>query len=371
MLRRLRRVAMRSTFFAMMTTVTAFMAISAAAADKPVQLSQGPGLDKVEAHCGACHSLDYVLMDSPVLSAAGWDAEVAKMIDAFGAPIDQVDAKTIADYLKRNYAYALLDQIEVRLAGVESPFLKKDKSVPDPLSSNSGIAHHPRSDHGYGLLDQIEARLAGIESLSREKNQRVSERPSSDSEIAHHRRNPGYALLDQIEARLAGIESPSREKDKRVAERPSSNSEIAHHPRTDHGYELLDQIEARLAAIESLSRKRDQGVSERPSSDSEIAHYQRNHGYELLDQIEARLAGIESPSREKDQRVAERPSSNSEIKHERYATKRTQTPRRVTMPWASNHASFERASFESKSTSACPESQSCLGYVPLLLGLGF
>jgi hypothetical protein len=159
-----------------MTTVTAFMAISAAASEKPLQLPQGPGVDKVEAHCGACHSLDYVLMNSPVLSAASWDAEVAKMINAFGASIDLADAKTITDYLKRNYAYALLDQIEVRLAGVESPFLKKDKSVPHPLSSNSEIAHHARSNHGHELLDQIEARLAGIESPSRQKNQRVSAR---------------------------------------------------------------------------------------------------------------------------------------------------------------------------------------------------
>jgi hypothetical protein len=28
---------------------------------------------------------------------------VAKMINAFGAPIDPADAKTIADYLKANY----------------------------------------------------------------------------------------------------------------------------------------------------------------------------------------------------------------------------------------------------------------------------
>jgi hypothetical protein len=42
-------------------------------------------------------------MNSPFLSPAGWDAEVAKMINAFGAPIDQADAKIIADYLKSNY----------------------------------------------------------------------------------------------------------------------------------------------------------------------------------------------------------------------------------------------------------------------------
>jgi hypothetical protein len=357
---------MNSLSLVMITTVTAFMAIAAAASEKPVQLPQGTGLDKVEAHCRACHSLDYVLKNSPVLTAAGWDAEVAKMINAFGAPIDRADAKIIADYLKRHYAYALLDQIETRLVGFRSAFLKEGKSVPKPLASNSGIAHHASRNRGYELLDQIEARLARIESPSREKYQRVFDLPSSNSEIAHYQRNHGYELLDQIEARLAGVESPFREKDARASERPLSNSEIAHHSKSDHGYELLEQIEARLAGIESLSPENDLRVSEQPSSHSEIAHHQTNHGYELLDQIEERL----TLSREEDLRVSERPSSNSEIAHERSA-KRIETPRRATMPLASKHASFERASFESKSTSACPESQSCLGYVPLLLGVGF
>jgi hypothetical protein len=42
-------------------------------------------------------------MNSPFLNAAGWDAEVTKMISAFGAPISPDDAKIIADYLKANY----------------------------------------------------------------------------------------------------------------------------------------------------------------------------------------------------------------------------------------------------------------------------
>jgi len=85
---------------AIMVAVTASFA---AADEKSVQLKQAPGLDKVVGNCGGCHSLDYVPMNSPFLNAAGWDAEVAKMINAFGAPIDQADAKTIADYLKSNY----------------------------------------------------------------------------------------------------------------------------------------------------------------------------------------------------------------------------------------------------------------------------
>jgi sulfite dehydrogenase (cytochrome) subunit B len=42
-------------------------------------------------------------MNAPFLDAAHWDAEVAKMIKAFGAPIDPADAKTIGAYLKQNY----------------------------------------------------------------------------------------------------------------------------------------------------------------------------------------------------------------------------------------------------------------------------
>jgi mono/diheme cytochrome c family protein len=75
----------------------------AAAEEQPINLKKAPGFEKVEGNCAACHSLDYVQMNSPFLNAAGWDAEVTKMIKAFGAPIDDADAKVIADYLKANY----------------------------------------------------------------------------------------------------------------------------------------------------------------------------------------------------------------------------------------------------------------------------
>jgi mono/diheme cytochrome c family protein len=81
----------------------ALIALPAAAEETPVQLKKADGLDKVEANCQACHSLSYIAMNSPFLNAAGWDAEVTKMIKAFGAPIDEADAKAIADYLKKNY----------------------------------------------------------------------------------------------------------------------------------------------------------------------------------------------------------------------------------------------------------------------------
>ncbi|HME30009.1 MAG TPA: cytochrome c [Pseudolabrys sp.] len=81
----------------------ALIALPVRADEKPVQLKKAAGLEQVEANCQACHSLDYIPMNSPFPNAALWDAEITKMIKAFGAPIDDADAKAIADYLKKNY----------------------------------------------------------------------------------------------------------------------------------------------------------------------------------------------------------------------------------------------------------------------------
>jgi mono/diheme cytochrome c family protein len=83
--------------------LAALVALPAAADEPEIHLKPGPGLDKVEGNCGACHSLVYIQMNSTFLNAAGWNAEVTKMIKAFGAPIGDDDAKAIADYLAKNY----------------------------------------------------------------------------------------------------------------------------------------------------------------------------------------------------------------------------------------------------------------------------
>jgi mono/diheme cytochrome c family protein len=83
--------------------LAAAFVVPASADESNIVLKKAPGLDKVEANCGACHSLDYIPMNSPFPNAALWDAEVNKMIKAYGAPIDEADAKVIADYLKTNY----------------------------------------------------------------------------------------------------------------------------------------------------------------------------------------------------------------------------------------------------------------------------
>lgn len=83
--------------------VAALVASPALADEQVIKLKQGPGLDKVEANCAACHSLAYIPMNSPFLNAAGWDAAVNKMINALKAPIDAADAKEIKEYLAKNY----------------------------------------------------------------------------------------------------------------------------------------------------------------------------------------------------------------------------------------------------------------------------
>jgi mono/diheme cytochrome c family protein len=79
------------------------LALPALADEKPIALKKAPGVDKVEANCGTCHSLDYIQMNSPFLNPATWDAEVAKMINVMKAPISDSDAAAIKAYLKANY----------------------------------------------------------------------------------------------------------------------------------------------------------------------------------------------------------------------------------------------------------------------------
>jgi hypothetical protein len=75
----------------------------AIADEKTVELKKAPGVERVTASCSTCHSLDYIEMNSPFLSAMQWDAEVNKMIRVMGAPIEDADARAISEYLKKNY----------------------------------------------------------------------------------------------------------------------------------------------------------------------------------------------------------------------------------------------------------------------------
>ena len=75
---------------------------TAAAQESKIVLKDGAGKDKAM-QCVACHSLDYIQMNSPFLTKAGWTASINKMINAFGAPIPKEDVEPIATYLAQNY----------------------------------------------------------------------------------------------------------------------------------------------------------------------------------------------------------------------------------------------------------------------------
>ncbi|SEF10283.1 hypothetical protein SAMN05444161_8404 [Rhizobiales bacterium GAS191] len=58
----------------------------------------GSGSDAINNNCLACHSAGMVL-NQPAFPRAIWEAEVHKMINAYKAPVDEVDAAQIVDYL--------------------------------------------------------------------------------------------------------------------------------------------------------------------------------------------------------------------------------------------------------------------------------
>ena len=90
---------MRAALISLLVLVAA---AKAGAQEEKVVLKDAPGRDKAQ-QCLACHSLDYIQMNSRFLDKAGWTASVNKMINAFGAPIAKEDVDAIATYLAENY----------------------------------------------------------------------------------------------------------------------------------------------------------------------------------------------------------------------------------------------------------------------------
>jgi sulfite dehydrogenase (cytochrome) subunit B len=96
---------MSARWIGLWVVVAAIAFAPAAKADEDsVKLKPGDNLDIVEQNCAACHSLDYIQMNSPFLDQKGWQAEVAKMVNAFKAPITEADQQKIIDYLSTHYA---------------------------------------------------------------------------------------------------------------------------------------------------------------------------------------------------------------------------------------------------------------------------
>jgi cytochrome c5 len=77
--------------------------VALAAGEETIRLHDAPDRDLVVARCSTCHSVDYVQMNAPVFDRAGWQKSVRKMIDTFGAPISDDDARRIVEYLGNKY----------------------------------------------------------------------------------------------------------------------------------------------------------------------------------------------------------------------------------------------------------------------------
>ncbi len=69
------------------------------------ELKPGPGVEKARANCVACHSTDYIVRQ-PGSDEKRWEQEVRKMVEVFGAPISEPDAREIVRYLTSAYGPA-------------------------------------------------------------------------------------------------------------------------------------------------------------------------------------------------------------------------------------------------------------------------
>ncbi|GFE86452.1 hypothetical protein [Steroidobacter agaridevorans] len=85
-------------------TLCAGAAMPSHAGEESIRLKEGMGRDVTTARCAVCHSLDYIIMVAPVMNRAAWEKSVRKMIDVFGAPMIEQDARSIVEYLGKHYS---------------------------------------------------------------------------------------------------------------------------------------------------------------------------------------------------------------------------------------------------------------------------
>lgn len=94
---------MATAFLRFVFVASCGLAAVAWAGEDTIQLKDAPGREIVETRCVACHSLDYIQMNSPILDRKGWEASVGKMVRIMGARIDEGEVRTIVDYLSAQY----------------------------------------------------------------------------------------------------------------------------------------------------------------------------------------------------------------------------------------------------------------------------
>lgn len=74
------------------------------------EAAAGEGRELFVARCSSCHSVDYIEMHARFGTRALWESQVAKMRNAYKAPMTDEDAKVIVNYLERQYGPARVDR---------------------------------------------------------------------------------------------------------------------------------------------------------------------------------------------------------------------------------------------------------------------
>lgn len=94
---------MKATLVLCAAAVAASVAV---AQESKIELKPGPGRELVMGYCVMCHSADYIQGNSPFMTRQVWEAEVNKMMKAYGAQIPSADVPKVVDYLTANYGVA-------------------------------------------------------------------------------------------------------------------------------------------------------------------------------------------------------------------------------------------------------------------------
>jgi len=74
------------------------------AGEEGYRLREAPGSELTQGRCAICHSLEYIPNNAPAMDRGGWQKEIQKMRDKFGAPVSDAEAQQILDYLAAGYA---------------------------------------------------------------------------------------------------------------------------------------------------------------------------------------------------------------------------------------------------------------------------
>ena len=62
-----------------------------------------PGYELTATTCMVCHSVDYIATQPRAQGKKFWTGEVTKMINVYGATVQDADRPAIIDYLAHNY----------------------------------------------------------------------------------------------------------------------------------------------------------------------------------------------------------------------------------------------------------------------------